>query len=269
MIDNRIFTLSEDEVNKSSSNVPAIRQRADQRLVSLGLFKSRAKAQAAIEAGLVTADGERVRKASQEISAAANICASAPHPYVSRGGLKLAHALERFALDARGLVCLDVGASTGGFSDVLLRAGARRVYAIDTGHDQFHHSLRKRDEIVLFEGFDARKLTRLQVPELIDLTVIDVSFISLALVLPAALALSAENAVMVALIKPQFEVGKANVGKGGIVKDDSLYDGVCERIAQQIASLGWTVSAIIPSPIEGGDGNREFLISARRGSAPA
>lgn len=235
--------------------------------MALGHFESRARAQAAIEAGLVSADGKQVRKASQEISSDAVISASAPHPYVSRGGVKLADALQAFGIDPGGMACLDVGASTGGFTDVLLRAGARRVYAVDTGHDQCHTSLRNRPDVVLLEGFDARRLTRAEVPEPVDLIVIDVSFISLSLVLPAVLALSADQASLVALIKPQFEVGKSKIGKGGIVKDHSLHDEVCNRIAGEVSGLGWAVAGVIPSPIEGGDGNREFLIAARRGDA--
>ncbi len=240
------------------------KRRADQLLVELGLFDSRARAQAAIEAGLVSANGEKVRKASQDIAINAKILAEAPHPYVSRGGLKLVHALERSNIKADGKICLDVGASTGGFSDVLLRSGASYIYAVDTGREQFHYSLRTHPKIQLMEGQDVRNLTSTQILMPVDLVVIDVSFISLQLVLPVALKFSTSFSRMVALIKPQFEVGKANIAKGGIVKDESLYEQVFERIKAQLQDLGWQPSDIIPSPVTGGDGNREFLIAATR-----
>ncbi len=240
------------------------KQRADLLLVELGHCESRARAQAAIAAGLVTADGVVVRKASQEISTTAKIHAEAPHPYVSRGGLKLAQALTHFEINPASKTCLDVGASTGGFSDVLLRGGARRIYAVDTGHSQFHKSLQENPQIILLESFDARNLTLEHVPEPVELTVIDVSFISLTLVMPAALALSGAGAQMVALIKPQFEVGKANIAKGGIVKDETLYAPVNDRISLKLEELGWQVQGIIPCSTMGGDGNREFLIAAQR-----
>ncbi len=238
--------------------------RADQLLVELGLFDSRARAQAAIGAGLVTADNETVRKASQTLAVNAKIMAEAPHPYVSRGGIKLAHAMKHFNINAVGKTCIDVGASTGGFSDVLLRSGASYIYAIDTGCKQFHYSLRSHPKIQLMEGQDVRNLTSVQIANPVDLVVIDVSFISLGLVLPAALRVCAPCAEMIALIKPQFEVGKANISKGGIVRDENLYDPVFERIKVQLQDLGWQSDDIIPSPVTGGDGNREFLIAATR-----
>ena len=238
--------------------------RADQLLVERGLFESRARAQAAIMAGLVSADGEKVRKASQDIAVNAKIVAEAAHPYVSRGGLKLVHALEHFSIPALGKTCLDVGASTGGFSDVLLKAGAKHIYAVDTGREQFHHNLRTHPKIMLMEGQDVRTLSAVQILASIDLVVIDVSFISLLLVLPAALQFCLPNSHAIALIKPQFEVGKANIAKGGIVKDESLYEPVFERIRAQFVALGWQPHDIIASPVTGGDGNREFLIAATR-----
>jgi len=243
-----------------------LRQRADRLLVSLGFFESRARAQAAIDAGLVTANGAPVRKASQILASNAVLVARASHPYVSRGGVKLRHALDHFAFSASDRACLDVGASTGGFSDVLLRDGARIVYAVDTGQAQLHDSLRDHARIRLMEGFDARRLSAEQVPEPIDLTVVDVSFISLKLVLPAILPLSGTEAALVALIKPQFEVGRAKIGKGGIVRDDMLFEAVCSEIGELVQGLGWSTLGIVPSPIVGGDGNREFLIAARRGA---
>jgi 23S rRNA (cytidine1920-2'-O)/16S rRNA (cytidine1409-2'-O)-methyltransferase len=241
--------------------LPRARQRADRLLVERGLFDSRAKAQAAIQAGLVTADDVTVRKASEEIPLDARLNARAAHPYVSRGGVKLAAALDHFKFDARGRVCLDVGASTGGFTQVLLTRGARRVYAVDVGRGQLHESLRARVEIVTLEETDIRKLAPALLQERPDLVTVDVSFISLKLVLPAALGLAKTPAQLVALIKPQFEAGRAAVKKG-IVRDQSIRAAVCDDIAGFVVSLGWRVIGIIPSPIEGGDGNAEFLLGA-------
>jgi len=241
----------------------APRQRVDRLLVTRGLFESRAKAQAAIEAGLVTADGKTVCKASEEIPTGAALQASAVHPYVSRGGVKLAAALERFDFDPKGRVCLDVGASTGGFTEVLLQRGARRVYAVDVGHGQLHESLRARPDIVAFEGTDIRTLSPARLDERPDLVTIDVSFISLKLVLPAALALASTPAQLVALIKPQFEAGRGAVKKG-IVRDADVRNAVCKDIGDYVGSLGWRLVGILPSPIEGGDGNAEFLLGATR-----
>jgi 23S rRNA (cytidine1920-2'-O)/16S rRNA (cytidine1409-2'-O)-methyltransferase len=241
-----------------------MRKRADVLLVERGHFDSRAKAQAAISAGLVTANGKPVRKASESLEAEAAIEAQPAFPFVSRGGLKLEHALDIFSVPVEGRVALDIGASTGGFSDVLLRRGAARVYAVDVGHDQLHASLRGNDRLISLEGQDARKLDRSLVPDPIDLVVADVSFISLALVLPAALALAAPGADLAVLVKPQFEAGRERVGKGGVVKDDAVHVEVCKRIAGLVSSLGWKVNGVVPSPIEGGDGNKEFLLSAHR-----
>jgi 23S rRNA (cytidine1920-2'-O)/16S rRNA (cytidine1409-2'-O)-methyltransferase len=241
--------------------LPRARQRADRLLVERGLYDSRAKAQAAIQAGLVTADDVTVRKASEEIPLDARLNARAAHPYVSRGGVKLAAALDHFKFDARGRVCLDVGASTGGFTQVLLTRGARRVYAVDVGRGQLHQSLRARVEIVTLEETDIRKLAPALLQERPDLVTVDVSFISLKLVLPAALGLAKTPAQLVALIKPQFEAGRAAVKKG-IVRDQSIRAAVCDDIAGFVVSLGWRVIGIIPSPIEGGDGNAEFLLGA-------
>jgi 23S rRNA (cytidine1920-2'-O)/16S rRNA (cytidine1409-2'-O)-methyltransferase len=240
------------------------RKRADRSLVDRGLAPSRARAQAAIEAGLVTADGVRVEKASQPVSSAAELRASPAHPYVSRGGLKLAAALERFAIEPRGKVCLDVGASTGGFSEVLLERGARLVYAVDVGHSQLHPSLHGRRGIVSLERTDARALDRKLIPEPVELVVADVSFISLKLVLPAALALCAPAAELVVLVKPQFEAGRAHLKKG-IVRDEAVRKAVCADIERFIAAEDWRVIGAMESPIPGGEGNREFLIGARRG----
>ena len=239
------------------------RRRADRLLVERGLFESRAKAQAAIAAGLVTADGVAVGKASDAIATDAVVQAAPAHPWVSRGGIKLAAALDHFRIDPQDRVCLDVGASTGGFTHVLLARGARRIYAVDVGRGQLHASLRARPEIVALEATDIRALSPALLPEPPDLVVADVSFISLKLVLPPALALAKQQAQVVALIKPQFEAGRAELKKG-IVRDPKLHQLVCDDIALCVAALGWQVLGIIPSPVTGGDGNREFLLGARR-----
>jgi 23S rRNA (cytidine1920-2'-O)/16S rRNA (cytidine1409-2'-O)-methyltransferase len=240
------------------------KQRADRLLVTRGLFESRARAQAAIAAGLVRADGVTLRKSSDEISEAAAIEAEAEHPYVSRGGLKLAAALDRFGLDVKDRVCLDVGASTGGFTEVLLERGARRVYAVDVGRGQLHARLRGNERIISIEDTDIRTLDGARLTEQPDFATIDVSFISLKLVLPAVEALLKDRAELIALIKPQFEAGRGAVKKG-IVRDPALQAAVCTGIEQFIAARGWRVGGVIPSPVVGGDGNREFLIEAERG----
>jgi 23S rRNA (cytidine1920-2'-O)/16S rRNA (cytidine1409-2'-O)-methyltransferase len=239
------------------------RLRADRLLVERGLFDSRAKAQAAIAAGLVAANGAVVRKASEEIPVDAALRARPAHPYVSRGGLKLAAALDHFKFDPMGRVCLDVGASTGGFTEVLLARGAARVYAVDVGRSQLHVSLCARPEVVSLEETDIRTLSPARFDVAPDLVTIDVSFISLKLVLPAALALAKKPAQLVALIKPQFEAGRAALKKG-VVRDAAVRQAVRDDIAAFVASLGWHVVGVTPSPIEGGDGNVEFLLGAVR-----
>ena len=240
------------------------RQRADRLLVERGLFESRARAQAAITAGLVTADGRPVRKASEEISPAAIIEAKPAHTYVSRGGVKLAAALDHFQLDVTDRICIDVGASTGGFTEVLVRRGAKRVYAIDVGQDQLHPSLRGRDEIVSMEETDIRTLDRLRLPEQPDFATVDVSFISLKKVLPAIEDLLTPRATLVALIKPQFEAARGN-NKKGIVRDAAVRAAVCDAIASFLAARGWRIGGLMPSPILGGDGNAELFVGAERG----
>jgi 23S rRNA (cytidine1920-2'-O)/16S rRNA (cytidine1409-2'-O)-methyltransferase len=240
------------------------KQRADRLLVARGLFDSRARAQAAIAAGRVTADGTAVRKSSEEISTTATIAAAPEHPYVSRGGVKLAAALDEFGIDVARHVCLDVGASTGGFTEVLLARGARRVYAIDVGRAQLHRRLQGRDDVVSIERTDIRKLDPARLTETPDIATIDVSFISLKLVLPAAGKLLQARAKILALIKPQFEAPRRD-SKKGIVRDDAVHRAVCDDIAAFFAALGWRVGGIALSAIRGGDGNREFFISAERG----
>ena len=239
------------------------RRRADQLLVERGLFATRAQAQAAIAAGLVTADAVVITKPSTEIPIDAALHASPAHPWVSRGGVKLAAALEQSGLDVDGRVCLDIGASTGGFSDVLLARGARLVYAVDVGHSQLHERMRARADLVSFEHTDIRRLDAARLPERPEVVAIDVSFISLKLVLPAALALAARRMQMLALIKPQFEAPRRS-NKKGIVRDPAIHDAVCHEMTAFVASLGCTVSMLFPSEIAGGDGNREFFIAAYR-----
>lgn len=239
------------------------RLRADRFLVEHGHFESRARAQAAIAAGLVRVDGRVLARASEPIPAGARVEAEAPHPYVSRGGLKLEAALDTFGLDPAGRTALDVGASTGGFTDLLLRRGAAHVHAVDVGRDQLHASLRADPRVSCREGTDIRALEGPLDP-VPDLCGIDVSFIALRLVLPAAANHLAPRADLVALIKPQFEAGRARVGRGGIVRDPAVHAAVCAEVRDTLEGLGFTILGLIPSPIQGGDGNTEFLVGARR-----
>jgi 23S rRNA (cytidine1920-2'-O)/16S rRNA (cytidine1409-2'-O)-methyltransferase len=239
------------------------RKRADQLLVERGLFESRTRAQAAIAAGLVTANGIVLRKPSDGVAVDAVIEAALEHPWVSRGGLKLVAALDHFGFDAAGRVCLDAGASTGGFTEVLLARGARRVYAVDVGHGQLHARLRERPEVVSLEETDIRTLDPARLAELPDFVVADVSFISLKLILPALMPLLRRPAELIALIKPQFEAGRVHLKKG-VVRDTAIHAAVCEDIATFAASRGWTVAGVIPSPIAGGEGNLEFLLGVTK-----
>jgi 23S rRNA (cytidine1920-2'-O)/16S rRNA (cytidine1409-2'-O)-methyltransferase len=240
------------------------RKRIDLLLVERGLFESRARARAAIEAGLVVANDKPVVKPSETIPADAVLQAEPAHPYVSRGGVKLAAALEQYRIDVEGHVCLDVGASTGGFTEVLLANGAAMVFAIDVGHGQLHPSLRGHPNIVSMEATDIRKYEGKRLPARPDIVVIDVSFISLKAVLPVALSLAAAPTHLLALIKPQFEaIGKH--GKGGIIRDAAVHNQVCDDIAAFAASLGCTDIKVFASAIKGGDGNSEFFLGARRG----
>jgi 23S rRNA (cytidine1920-2'-O)/16S rRNA (cytidine1409-2'-O)-methyltransferase len=244
----------------------AAKQRLDTMLVARGLAESRAKAQALALAGLIFSGERRLDKPGQMLAEDTPLeCRGRAHPYVSRGGVKLAHALDHFAIDPAGAIALDIGASTGGFTDVLLRRGAAKVFAVDVGHGQLDWRLRQDARVVVRERCNARHLTRAEIPDAPALVVCDASFIGLATVLPASLALAAPQARLVALIKPQFEVGKGRVGKGGVVRDPALHEEVCARIEAWLASLpGWSVLGITESPIRGPDGNVEFLIAARR-----
>ena len=242
--------------------------RLDQLLVERGHAESRTRAQALILAGRVFRDQERLDKPGLQVAQDLEVTVRAVEEHVSRGAHKLIAGLDAFAVDPAGLVCLDVGASTGGFTDVLLRRGARRVYAVDVGYGQLDARLRADPRVVVLERTNARHLTAAQVPEPVDLVVCDASFISLRTVLPAPLALAGAEARLVALIKPQFEVGKGRVGKGGVVRDPALHEEVCADIAAWLAGLpGWRVLGTLPSPLLGPAGNREFLIGAARGPA--
>ncbi len=240
------------------------RKRADQLLVERGLFESRARAQAAIDAGLVTANGKRVAKSSEPLAIDAVLEAEPAHPWVSRGGVKLAGALARYPIEIENHVCLDVGASTGGFTEVLLSEGAALVFAIDVGTNQLHDSLRGHPRIVSMEQTDIRDYAGKRLPQRPDVVVIDASFISLKLILPVALQLAAAPMSLLALIKPQFEAPRAAIKKG-IVRDAAVHKAVCDDIAALAAAQGCTDIAIFPSSIAGGDGNAEFFLGARRG----
>jgi 23S rRNA (cytidine1920-2'-O)/16S rRNA (cytidine1409-2'-O)-methyltransferase len=238
-------------------------QRADVFLVEHGYARTRAEAQEAIEAGKVFDGGRRVIKSSQHLNETSRIKYERAHPFVSRGALKLAGALRHFDLSPRGLVCLDLGASTGGFSEVLLMHGAKKIFAVDVGHGQLDPKIANDPRVVSIERTNARDMKPLpQAPQAI---VADLSFISLKLALPPALAMAASSAWLVALVKPQFEAGKGNVGKGGIVRDEAVQSAVLADITVWLPSnSGWSVIGSIDSPVKGGDGNREFLIAARK-----
>jgi len=240
------------------------RKRADVVLVERGLFESRARARAAIEAGLVIANDKPVAKPSETIPTDAMLQAQPAHPYVSRGGVKLAGALEQYPIPIEGHICLDVGASTGGFTEVLLANGAAIVFAVDVGHGQLHASLRDHPNIVSMERTDIRSFEGKRLPARPDIVVVDVSFISLKAVLPVALSLAAAPTHLLALIKPQFEAQGAH-GKGGIIRDEAVHKQVCDDIAAFAASLGCTDISVFPCCIKGGDGNIEFFLGARRG----
>ena len=249
---------------KSVPTKPPPRKRADTLLVERGLFESRARAQAAIEAGLVLADDKPVTKPSENIATDAVLQAQPAHPFVSRGGVKLSGALELYPIEIEGHVCLDVGASTGGFTEVLLAGGASLVFSIDVGRGQLHPSLRGHPKIVSMEETDIRNFEGKRLPMRPDVVVIDVSFISLKAVLPVALSLAAAPMHLLALIKPQFEAPRKH-SKRGIIRNAMVHQEICDDIAAFAASLGCSDIQVFPSSIKGGDGNIEFFIGARRG----
>jgi 23S rRNA (cytidine1920-2'-O)/16S rRNA (cytidine1409-2'-O)-methyltransferase len=242
--------------------------RADQLLVDRGLAESRSRAQALILAGLVFSGERKIEKAGQPLAPDAPLeVRGKDHPWVSRGGIKLAHALDHFGWDVTGAVALDVGSSTGGFTDVLLQRGAAKVFAVDVGTNQLAWSLRQDPRVIVHERTNARRLTGEIVTEPVDLIVCDASFIGLAKVLAAALGFAAPGGRLIALIKPQFEAERVEIGKGGVVRDPAVHERVCRAAADWLRSANWDVEGIVPSPITGPEGNIEFLVAARKPSS--
>ncbi|HEY7810592.1 MAG TPA: TlyA family RNA methyltransferase [Allosphingosinicella sp.] len=247
-----------------------MKQRADQLLVDRGLAESRAKAQALIMAGLVFSGERKIEKAAQPLGEDAALeVRGKEHPWVSRGGIKLAHALEHFGWDVTGAVALDVGSSTGGFTDVLLQKGAAKVFAVDVGTNQLAWKLRQDPRVVVHEQTNARYLTEEIVTEPVDIVVCDASFIGLAKVLDTAIDFARPGGRLLALVKPQFEAERGEIGKGGVVRDAAVHERVCAAAADWIASRGWTVEGLVQSPITGPEGNVEFLLAARKGAEAA
>ena len=241
------------------------KQRADQLIVARGLAESRARAQAIIMAGLAFTGDRRIDKPGQMLAEDAPIeVKGRDHPWVSRGGVKLDHALGELGWDVGGAVAIDVGSSTGGFTDVLLHRGAARVYAVDSGTNQLAWKLRQDDRVIVHEQTSARALTAEHVPEPVDLIVCDASFIALAKVLPVPLSFARPGARIVALVKPQFEAERHEVGKKGVVRDAAVHERVCAQAAQWIEGEGWRVDALLTSPITGPEGNVEFLLAATK-----
>ena len=239
------------------------KHRIDQLLVARGLAESRTRAAALVMAGLVFSGDSKLAKPGQQLAADAPLeVRGRDHPWVSRGGIKLAHALDHFGLDPAGATAMDIGSSTGGFTDVLLQRGADHVFAVDSGTNQLAWTLRQDPRVTVLEQTSARLLTPAMIDRPCDWVVCDASFIALAKVLAAPLALATPGARLVALIKPQFEVGRAEVGKGGVVRDPALHIRVCDEVAAWLAAIGWTVDGIVQSPITGPEGNIEFLIAA-------
>ena len=241
--------------------------RADQLLAERGLAESRTRAQALIMAGVVFAGETKVAKSGQLLSADAVVeVRGRDHPWVSRGGIKLAHGLDHFGWEVAGAVAIDVGSSTGGFTDVLLSRGAARVYAVDSGTNQLAWKLRQDARVIVHEQTSARVLTAAHIPEPVDLIVCDASFIGLAKVLERPLGFARPGARLLALVKPQFEAGREEVGKGGVVRDPAVHARVCEQVAGWLTEQGWTVAGVTPSPITGPEGNVEFLLAAQNGA---
>jgi 23S rRNA (cytidine1920-2'-O)/16S rRNA (cytidine1409-2'-O)-methyltransferase len=242
------------------------KQRADQLLVDRALAESRTRAQALILAGLVFSGERRIDKPGQSLPDDAPLdVRGRDHPWVSRGGVKLAHGLDHFGWDVAGAVAIDVGSSTGGFTDVLLQRGAARVYAVDSGTNQLAWKLRQDHRVAVLEQTSARLLTPAHIPEAVDLIVCDASFIGLAKVLDVPLTFAKPRARLMALIKPQFEAGRDEVGKGGVVRDPAIHARVCDEVAEWVAGEGWQVAGVVQSPITGPEGNIEFLVAAERG----
>ena len=241
------------------------KQRADQLLVDRGLVESRTRAQALILAGLVFSGERKIDKAGQPLAGDAPLeVRGRDHPWVSRGGIKLDHGLSHFGWDVAGVTAMDVGSSTGGFTDVLLTRGALKVYAVDSGTNQLAWKLRQDDRVIVHEQTSARILTKAHIPEPIDLVVCDASFISLSKVLERPLSFARAGARLLALIKPQFEAGREEVGKGGVVRDPDVHLRICSEVKSWLTGLGWIVEGVVESPIKGPEGNIEFLIAAHR-----
>jgi 23S rRNA (cytidine1920-2'-O)/16S rRNA (cytidine1409-2'-O)-methyltransferase len=241
------------------------KQRADQLLVDRGLVESRTRAQALILAGLVFSGERKIDKAGQPLAGDAPLeVRGRDHPWVSRGGIKLDHGLSHFGWDVAGATAMDVGSSTGGFTDVLLTRGALKVYAVDSGTNQLAWKLRQDDRVIVHEQTSARILTKAHIPEPIDLVVCDASFISLSKVLERPLSFARAGARLLALIKPQFEAGREEVGKGGVVRDPDVHLRICSEVKSWLTGLGWIVEGVVESPIKGPEGNIEFLIAAHR-----
>ncbi|MBM3596368.1 MAG: TlyA family RNA methyltransferase [Alphaproteobacteria bacterium] len=250
-----------------SKPLPVAKMRVDQMLVERGLAESRSRAAALVMAGLVYSGETKIAKPGQQVPGDAIIeVRGRDHPWVSRGGIKLAHALDHFGLDPAGAVAIDIGSSTGGFTDVLLSRGAAHVFAVDSGTNQLAWKLRQDPRVSVLEQTSARVLTRDHIVRPCDWVVCDASFISLAKVLDVPLSLAAPECTLVALIKPQFEVGRGEVGKGGVVRDPALHARVCYEVYNWLEGKSWRVEEIVESPVTGPEGNVEFLICARRGS---
>jgi len=243
-----------------------VKTRIDQLLVDRGLAESKTRAQAYIMAGLVSVEGRKLEKPGQQVVSDLNIeLKGKDHPWVSRGGLKLDHALTHFDLDVTGMTAIDVGSSTGGFTDVILENGARKVYAVDSGTNQLAWKLRQDDRVTVHEQTSARILTDQHITEAVDLIVCDASFISLTKVLERPMTFAKPGARLIALIKPQFEAEREDVGKGGVVRDEAVHKAVCDKVQRWLTESGWAVDGITKSPITGPKGNVEFLIAARNG----
>lgn len=252
--------------NSASSSKKATKRRVDHLLVERGLAESRTRAQALVMAGTVFVGEQKVDKPGQQIAEDAALeVRGRDHPWVSRGGIKLAHAIEHFDLDPSGVTAMDIGSSTGGFTDVLLSGGAAHVFAVDSGTNQLAWKLRRDDRVTVLEQTSARILTHQQIDRPCSWVVCDASFISLAKVLERPLELAAPECRLVALIKPQFEVAREEVGKGGVVRDPALHQRVCEEVRDWLTTNGWEIQGIVESPITGPQGNVEFLVSAKRG----
>ncbi|SMP53082.1 23S rRNA (cytidine1920-2'-O)/16S rRNA (cytidine1409-2'-O)-methyltransferase [Novosphingobium panipatense] len=269
LISSAYLSMTDPTKPRSVVNTPspkAAKLRVDQLLVDRGLAESRTRAQALVLAGLVFSGETKIAKSGQSVKADAPIeVRGRDHPWVSRGGIKLAHAIEHFGLDPNGAVAMDIGSSTGGFTDVLLKHGAARVFAVDSGTNQLAWKLRTDPRVTVLEQTSARILTPQQIDAACDWVVCDASFIGLAKVLEVPLRLAAPRCRLVALIKPQFEVGRSEVGKGGVVRDPALHARVCEEVRAWLEGEGWTIQGIVESPIKGPEGNIEFLVSAQRG----